>query len=114
MKKKNTILASLLAISMIFTGCSSKEGFPENPEDGQSFTTSNGSTGTWNAIMGYWMISSMINGQRVQNRYYPSTGTYTNNAGTPIKDPKYFSKSNTNSSTKKGGFGSSTHRTVVS
>ena len=99
MKKITGIfLATLFAIS-----CSSQkdeEGFPKDPTEGQTYTRNDGSRGVWNAMLGYWMISSMVNGRSVTNHYYPSTNRFTNSTGTTIERPKHYSKS-------KSGFGRS-------
>lgn len=101
MKKITGIfLAALFAVS-----CSSqkdKEGFPKNPEDGQAYTRNDGSRGVWNAMLGYWMISSMINGRSVSNHYYPATNRFTNSAGTNITRPTYYAKPVSKASSKSG------------
>ena len=104
--KKTIIISALLAATLSITGCKSKEeSFPENPKDGQTYTTPNGSTGIWNAAMGYWMIRSMINNQSVTNRYYPSTNTYTDNNGKNIVKPNYFHTAKPKANSRSGGFG---------
>lgn len=104
--KKTVIVSVLLAATISFSGCKSKEeSFPENPKDGQTYTTPNGSTGIWNAAMGYWMIRSMVNNQSVTNRFYPSTNSYTDNSGKQIAKPNYFKTSKSSSSSRSGGFG---------
>ncbi len=105
MKKITGIfLATLFAIS-----CSSQkdeEGFPKDPTEGQTYTRNDGSRGVWNAMLGYWMISSMVNGRSVTNHYYPATNKFTNSTGSTIERPKHYSKP-TSRSKSRSGFGSS-------
>ena len=81
-----------------------QEGFPLNPEEGQTYTRSDNSTGTWNAIMGYWMISSMVNGNRTMHHYYPSNNKFTDASGKSVTRPTHYK---TRSTSKSSGFGSS-------
>ena len=79
----------------------------------------------WNAALGCWMISSMINGRSVQHHYYPSTGSYTNSSGQSVSRPAHApavapktttmspsrtnatpARSNTTTPAKSAGFGS--------
>ena len=106
MKKRNVLIGAVLgiaAISLAAMQCSKEvDDFPNDPQNNQTYTCPDGSTGIYNGLMNYWIISSIINGRSTTNRFYPSTGSYTDNNGKKIAKPNYFT------STKKvGGFGRS-------
>ena len=108
MKKKFGAIALFIGAILLAKSCSSstdQEGWPSNPEEGQKYSRTDGSSGVWNAMMGYWMISSMINGRQVQNHYYPSTNTFTNTTGQKITKPSYYTAPK--STSRSSGFGRS-------
>jgi len=78
MKKTNSLFLGLITLALLSSSCSKKaeDGYPSNPTNGQVYRDSNGNNSTWNALMGYWMISSMMNGRQTQHYYYPSSGEY--------------------------------------
>lgn len=115
MKKRNIFIGSIIALgllTMTLPSCDSapktdEEGFPVNPTDGQSYRHNNGTNSVWNAAMGYWMISSMVRGQAVNHRFYPSSGKYTDGSGTLSSRE---SSGVPRKSTSRSGFGSSRAR----
>lgn len=110
MANKFSTVALFLAALMVSTSCSNnsdQEGFPKTPSEGESYTRNDGSTGVWNAMMGYWVISSMINGNRVNNHYYPASNKFTNASGKSISRPAYYATPKTS---RSSGFGSTGSR----
>lgn len=94
MKKINLLFSSLVCLSLAMSSCSCNrrgqfagENYPANPTQGQRYVDSNGNSSIWNAALGCWMISSMINGRSVQHNYYPSGGYYTDHSGQRVNRP---------------------------
>ena len=111
MKSKSIIIGALVSLGLVFwatRSCSeesSEPEYPESPKDGQVYTR-NGTSSVWNAALGYWAISSMMNGRSQQHRYYPNTQSYTNSAGAKVATPAFVTNSKGKSVSKRG-FGSS-------
>lgn len=120
-KRTNPIFLGLIALALLGSCNRNKEGYPSQPVNGQVYHDRNGNTNIWNAALGYWMISSMINGQQVQHYYYPSTGVYRDASNRVVTKPAHIpsyrtanvsrssmtTKSGTGTSSgSKGGFGS--------
>ena len=96
----------LAAMALVSCGNNSdSEGFPAEPVDGQTYTRSDGSSGVWNAMMGYWMISSVMNGNRAVHNYYPSSNTFTNASGQKVARPANYAP--IKSTSRSSGFGKS-------
>lgn len=109
MRKKSVFIGTIVSLSLLASSCSyfSKDDSPEYPEapaDGQVYKH-NGTSSIWNAALGYWAISSIMNGRSVNHRYYPNTQTYTNATGSKINTPVYAKNSKGRGVTKRG-FGS--------
>jgi hypothetical protein len=120
MKKSNPIFLAILALSLL-SSCEKKNEYPESPTDGQTYIDNRGNTSTWNSAMGYWMIYSMMNGQRTTVCYYPSSGEYRSPSGAVVSRPSSIprtskftrsgangAKSSTGAKSSKG-FGTSGH-----
>jgi len=71
--------------------------------------------------MGYWMITSMMNGHQTQHYYYPASGQYRDDRNQPVARPAHIpvyraaspsrnflggSTNSTSANGKSGGFGS--------
>lgn len=125
MKKGNSLFLGLITLALLSSSCScskrAEDGYPSNPTNGQVYRDSNGNQSTWNALMGYWMISSMMNGRQTQHYYYPSSGQYRDDRNQPVPRPAYIpayrtaspsrsffggSSKSTSTTGKSGGFGS--------
>ena len=102
MKKSIGIMLAAMAL-MSCSNDKDKEGFPVDPIEGQTYTRSDGSSGIWNSMMGYWMISSMMNGNRAVHHYYPSNNTFTNASGAKVARPAGYAP--VKSTSKSSGFG---------
>lgn len=97
MKKKAYLGSVTLATLVLFSSCSNstKQGeqevktitkdsvmLPKNATDGQVYRDNNGNNWMFNAMMGYWMMSSINNSGRENHYYYyPSTGRYQDQTG---------------------------------
>lgn len=108
MNKKGIFISTIVSLSLLTSACSSKDDaipYPTEPKDGQVYRH-NGTSSIWNAALGYWAISSIMNGNSTQHRYYPNTQTYTNASGSRIATPSYAMNSK-GKPVSKSGFGSS-------
>lgn len=125
MKKPNSLFMGLIVLALLSSSysCSKRAddgGYPLNPTNGQVYRDSNGNTSTWNALLGYWMISSMMNGRQTTHYYYPGRNEYRDERNAVVSRPTYipayrtasptrssmFGKSSTSTTGKSGGFGS--------
>ncbi len=100
MKKTNSLFVSMICLSLAVSSCScDKRGnyaqYPSNPTNGQTYIDNSGNNSVWNAALGYWMITSMVNGRSVQHHYYPSTGNYTDNNGRTVSRPAHIPAAST-------------------
>lgn len=103
MKKKFYLGSVTLATLLFFSSCSNCTGdnqqtktvkkdsvmLPKTATDGQVYRDNNGNQWMFNAMMGYWMMSSLNRDSGRENHYYyyPSTGTYQDNTGRIITPP---------------------------
>lgn len=105
MKKTHLVFASLICLGMSMSSCQKRgqfagnEQYPQNPVEGQRYVDSHGNSSMWNAALGCWMISSMMNGRSVQHHYYPSTGSYTDSRGMAVSRPNHIPAASSNVST---------------
>jgi hypothetical protein len=122
MRKITPLFLGLISLALTFGACrDDRRAYPANPQNGQVYVDRNGNNSVWNAALGYWMISSMMNGHQVNHYYYPASGQYRNANGAVIARPSHIptyrtatssrssmSKSTSPSSSpaKSGGFGS--------
>jgi len=126
MKKTNPLFFSLVALMLLGACTDNREKelvYPASPTNGQVYVDPYGNQSVYNAALQYWMISSMINNQRVYHYYYPSSGLYrdqsmrviprssfVNHARTASPSRSFFGRSNSSSKSsgtaKSGGFGS--------
>lgn len=105
MKKKiNPLFMSLVALAMLQScGCSDDRaeanknqqaavpnGYPENPANGAVYIDNSGNRNMWDAVLGAWVISSMMNGRSVNHYYYPSSGTYRDYSGRTVSRPSHI------------------------
>jgi len=111
--KKNYLFLGLVGLSLLTAGCSDRSQFPSSPRNGERYQDRDGNVCVWNAAMNYWVITSMMNGQRVNNYYYPSTRTYSRSTTvvhhtTVHENHTTYSNHTTNSRAPRssGGFGS--------
>lgn len=103
---KKSIGIMLAALALISCGNNTdQEGFPSEPTDGQTYERTDGSRGVWNAMMGYWMISSIMNGNRAMHHYYPSNNSFTDASGKTVARPTHFTPKK--ASSRNSGFGKS-------
>lgn len=125
MKRPNSLFMGLIILALLSSSCRSKRvddgGYPMNPTNGQVYRDSNGNTSTWNAMMGYWMITSMMNGRQSTHYYYPGRNEYRDERNSVVARPAYipayrtssptrssmFGRSSTSTTGKSGGFGAS-------
>ena len=111
--KKNYLFLSIVGLSLVLSGCSRRQQYPINPQNGENYVDDQGNNCVYNAALRYWVISSMMNGRRVNSYYYPSTGSYRNTSGGIISRPSSYSHSSGFSSESggyhSGGFGSTGH-----
>lgn len=124
MKKTHAIFAALVALAVVgsATSCRRNSGYPTSPRAGQEYRDENGNRSVWNPA-GYWMIYSSMNGRPTGTyNYYPSSGTYRNSANrvisrpsnvpayrtaTPTRSSMFGGSRSSSSSSRSGGFGSS-------
>lgn len=102
MKKPNVMFASMICLSLAVSSCScDRRGnhaqYPSNPTNGQTYIDNSGNSSVWNAALGYWMITSMVNGRSVQHHYYPSTGRYTDEYDRTVTRPAHIPAASTRS-----------------
>lgn len=97
MKKTNVLFIPMICIGLsAMSSCSCNdnrrtgEAYPTNPTSGQIYRDSRGNESVWNTALNCWMISSMMNGRRVEHHYYPATGVYKNPAGAVVARPSYI------------------------
>lgn len=122
MKKSSSLFLGLITLALLNGSCTRDDGgYPTSPTNGQVYRDSNGNQSTWNALMGYWVISSMMNGNQTRHYYYPSSGQYRDERNQPVARPAYIpayraasssrsffgGKTSTSTPGKSGGFGSS-------
>lgn len=109
MKKTNILFIPMVCIglaSMSSCSCNDNrrtgEAYPVNPSSGQVYRDSRGNESVWNTALQCWMISSMMNGSRVEHHYYPSSGVYKDRDGREVARPAYIpqARSRFNSTTK--------------
>lgn len=137
MKKSNHLFLGLVSL-MLLGACTTRDAayqedqqfaYPANPANGTVYTDPYGNQSVWNSAMNYWIISSMLNGHRVNHYYYPSTGVYRDNTmriitrsdygayarranpsrvyhSVPVRSGSWGSRS-ASSPARSGGFGSS-------
>jgi hypothetical protein len=115
MKKSNSIFLTILAFGLLaLSSCEKKTEYPETPVDGQTYVDNHGNSSVWNAALNYWMINSMLNGQRTTVYYYPTSGVYKNTTGTVITRPTSIPPARSHSSMRSRGFGSTGHSSSAS
>ena len=83
MRYHNLICAATLLFLASCTSTTNSK-LPANPKDREVYKDENGSKWIWNAAMGYWMMRA-ANGA-VYN-YHPTTGKFTNAAGSRVTPP---------------------------
>lgn len=104
MNKKVYIGGVTLATLMFFSSCSNSTGnrqestktitkdsvmLPRTATDGQVYRDNNGNNWMFNAMMGYWIMSSFDRNSGRENHYYyyPSTGKYQDGSGSVVVPP---------------------------
>jgi hypothetical protein len=107
--KKNYLFLGIIGLVLISSGCSNRQSYPVNPKNGDNYVDDQGNNCTYNAALNYWIISSIMNGRRVNSYYYPSTGSYRNVSGSEISRPASYSHSSESGGYHSGGFGSTGH-----
>ncbi len=94
--KKIPLFLMVASLSLFLSACYSKPSLPQNPKNGEEKIDEQGNKWVYNDTGGYWMLYSMMNGALNNSssyRYYPSSGSWTNNNGVTVNPPQNVSQS---------------------
>lgn len=92
--KKFSFYLMLASFSLFLSACTGKSSLPRNPKDGEERVDEQGNRWVYNAVGGYWLLYSMMNGaSNSAYRYYPGTGSWTTSSGVTTTPPSSVSSS---------------------